>query len=282
MGAASVALRGLLNPRARARENRHEAVSEATGLAFDRTPGAVVAVCGLAGGCGTTTLAHLVAAQAARESSGPVLLCESEAPLGGLAVVAGASSAHGLAGVADLTGETGTIPDLPVTWLTDRLALLAAPPRPRPPVPETTVAAVLEHARATYPLVVVDCRTPDHPHCAAALSVATHVLWTLPASSATLESFLALTRTGLLPVAPEARHALIANAVRPAPAASVRDLHKLTDDRHERLVLIPHIEEIHEPAVARGERVLFALTQLATLLRSGTAGRRGAPRVGAT
>ena len=59
---------------------RQRAASTATltGLAFDRPGGPVLAICGLAGGAGTTTLAWLLARQAARESAAAVLLCEPE------------------------------------------------------------------------------------------------------------------------------------------------------------------------------------------------------------
>src|SRR5436305_1368767 len=47
-------------------------LGSACGLAFERLGGPLVAVCGLAGGAGTTTLALALARQAARESALPV------------------------------------------------------------------------------------------------------------------------------------------------------------------------------------------------------------------
>lgn len=228
-----------------------------------------MAVCGLAGGCGTTTLAHLIATHAAREGRGPVLLCEPEAPLGGLAVATGRTSAHGVGGVADLFADHQLPDELPCLWLHERLALLAGPPRPRPEVDDAAIRAVLEFARARHSLVVVDCRTTDHPHVPALLAAATHVLWTLPATERALRSADMLRRCGFLPGPGRGREALVAVGVRPAPAVTARALEALARDRHERLILIPHIPELQEGGAdaAGSEAILSALTQVATFVR---------------
>src|SRR5215207_1963038 len=60
-------------------------------LAFHRPGGPLVAVYGLAGGAGTSTLAYLLARRAARHSTVPVLLTELD-PGGGLVALAGAAA----------------------------------------------------------------------------------------------------------------------------------------------------------------------------------------------
>ena len=67
MDAAAIAAR---IPLARGRARNETAVC---GLAFDTTGGPLVAICGLVGGAGTTTLALCLGHQAATESDAPVL-----------------------------------------------------------------------------------------------------------------------------------------------------------------------------------------------------------------
>src|SRR3954454_21215271 len=94
MAAAALAARvPLLNAR------RSEA-APACGLAFDQPGGPLVAVCGLAGGAGTTTLALALARPAAAESKAPVLITESSGERGSLAVLARRATPHPLADLA--------------------------------------------------------------------------------------------------------------------------------------------------------------------------------------
>src|SRR4051794_41494591 len=107
MGATAIAARIKL-PRA-ATQRDH---ASACGLAFDQPGGPLVAVCGLAGGAGTSTLALALARQAAHESTAPVLLCETDSSAGGLAAVAHASSRLSLGELATsaLSGAALTAP----------------------------------------------------------------------------------------------------------------------------------------------------------------------------
>ena len=84
-------------------------VSASHGLRFDELGGPLVAVCGLVGGSGASTLAYALARQAARESPVPVLLTEADARRAGLAVLAGQTTRLGLSDLAQRSG-TGTPP----------------------------------------------------------------------------------------------------------------------------------------------------------------------------
>ena len=54
----------------------------------------------------------------------------------------------------------------------------------------------------------------------------------------------------------------------PTASVTVRDLRALAEERHERLILIPHIAELQEIAhVSESEAVRSAMTQIGTLLR---------------
>src|SRR5688572_32800492 len=122
MGAAAIAS-GIRLPAAARTE---ESVSH--GLRFDKLGGPFVAVCGLVGGSGASTLAFALARQAARESAAPVLLTESETHRAGLAVVAGQTTVLGLPDLAQQVAD-GQTPSEPFLELEHGLRLIAATPR---------------------------------------------------------------------------------------------------------------------------------------------------------
>jgi len=263
MAAPALALR---LPLAAAR--RVPASAPACGLAFPAPGGPTVAVCGLAGGAGTTTLAWLLARQAARESSAAVLVCEAEALAGGLAERAGSASPAALGELAGLVGAGERPPAGAFAALPDGLRLIATAPRQAHTPPPAALARVLCDARAAHGLVVCDCRTLDHPASAALIAAATHVLWTLPATGPALRQAQAIIGAGSLPPAGRAREALVAVATHPASRTNVRDLRVLAGTRHERLILVPHIPELAAGGEAeRRGRLPGTLTQLATFLR---------------
>ena len=69
-------------------------------LAFDTVGGPVVAVCGLTGGAGTSTLALLLARLAASDSTAPILLAETDPMRAGLAVLTGRATPRPLVALA--------------------------------------------------------------------------------------------------------------------------------------------------------------------------------------
>ena len=241
--------------------------ADACGLVFDRRGGPLVAVCGLTGGAGTTTLAWRLARQAARESRSPVLACEAEALAGGLAAASGAGAGSPIA-LGDLAAAVALgerPPNGAFVALEHGLRLLATAPRPSSAVPAGALARVLSDARAAHGLVVCDCRTLDHPATAPLLAAASHVLWALPATPSALAQAAALIAAEALPRPGRAREALVAIATRPGPRPSVRALRTLAGERHERLILVPHNPDADDPK--RRGQTAATLTQLATFLR---------------
>ena len=244
-----------------------EAPDRSVGLRFERVGGPLVAVCGLVGGAGTSTLAYLIARQAARESSTRVLLLEAEALAGGLAVLAGRATPLGLSELAALldAGASGSAP--PFVALPDGPRLLAALPRPASPLCRRGRERVVADARGAHGLVVADCRTLDHPETPALLALATHVLWTLPATATALAQADVLLASGALPAGGRAREALAAVATQPIARASVRELRRRAEARAERLVLVPHLTELPQAREPAGEAAAAALGQIATFIR---------------
>ena len=144
MGAAAIAARIPLRTAARSR-------STACPLAFDRTGGPLVAVCGLAGGAGTTTLALMLAREVAAESSAPVLLTELAADSGGLAAATGHAGPASLAALARRVAD-GEVPQETFVELAPRLRLIATAPTTHTlPDPDALARAARASARSPRP-----------------------------------------------------------------------------------------------------------------------------------
>jgi hypothetical protein len=235
------------------------------GLAFDQPGGPLVAVCGLTGGAGTSTLAFVLGCQAAAESAAPVLLAEADPVRAGLAVLAGRATPRPLVALAREVDDDA-VPTDTFVELSPGLRLIAATPQPGISVRRDALRALLDEARDVHGLVIVDCGTqwtPESP----VLARATHIIWTVPATPIGLTRGRAQLAADVSPTAGRWCEVLAATATTPRPLVSVRALRKVARHRCDRLVLIPHSE-----ALARGERVVSdstsrALTGLAATLR---------------
>ena len=234
-------------------------------LAFHRPGGPLVAVCGLAGGAGTSTLAYLLARRAARHSTVPVLLAELEAG-GGLVALAGAASSLGLCELARAVDEERP-PETPFTEAAG-LRLVAATETGAPdPFPTGALARLLDDARAAHGLVVVDGGQPRGGEAERLLAMADHLLLCVPATAAGVRRAELQLASGLLRRAGSAgNRALVCAATQQGARAKVRQLRRLADGRVDRLLLVPHL-----PQLAGGELDQPAfeptLAALATILR---------------
>jgi hypothetical protein len=236
--------------------------STACALAFDRTGGPLVAVCGLVGGAGTTTLALLLARQAAAESSAPVLLTELTSDSGGLAVATGHASPAPLAALARRVAD-GETPQETFVELAPRLRLIAtAPTTQRGPEPEA-LQDLLEQARQAHGLTVVDCGTA-HAATRVVSSHASHIIWSLPATPAGVARAEALFASSVLSPPGRAHEVLAAVATDRPTTVRVRALRQLARARCDRIVLIPHNRALD----ASDGGLASALAALATTLRS--------------
>jgi hypothetical protein len=259
MGAAALAARLPLPFRA-----RPEATASC-GLAFDRPGGPLVAVCGLVGGSGASTLAFSLARQAARDSALPVLLSEADSSGAGLALVAGHAGPLCLSDLAARLAD-GEPPARSFTELEPRLRLVASAPRTALEAAPDAVRALLRDARAAHGLVVVDCGSA-WGSTRAVLDEASHVIWTLPATAPAVARARVLFAGESLPAPGRWRELLVATAMERRAGAKVRTLRRLAANRCERLVLAPYVE-----ALARGqqaaddERLRAPLTALAATL----------------
>jgi hypothetical protein len=262
MGAAALAGRPLRSgPRGAA------GVAAEAALAFHSPRGPLVAVCGLVGGSGASTLSYLMARRAARHSSVPVLLAELQ-DHGGLAALTGAAGPLGLRELA-LAVDRQDQPAVPFAELPGGLRLVASP---RLAATEAASAAALERvlgdAHAAHGLTVVDAGQTAAPDDGTLLAAASHVLFVLAASPAALRRVELLAHAGIFDRPRGGPAALVAVATRPQPAVRIGQLRRLAERHLDRLLLVPYLPELaagnHDRADARLEHTF---TALATLLR---------------
>jgi hypothetical protein len=163
----------------------------------------IVAVCGLHGGAGTTTIATLLARAAAAQQPGGVLLCDSAPGAGDLALSLGDASPYSLTDVARMAASRQTPAQMPWLEQADGLRVMARAPARRAAASTDAVVQVLRDADAAHSLVVVDAGALQSEHATAALRAADVVLWALDAT-AQLDRSAALLGG---PLAADARHA---------------------------------------------------------------------------
>lgn len=126
--------------------------------AWAAAAGELVAVCGLGGGLGTSTLAFALAGTAASQLDGVVLAADTGGPCASLALLAGEASGLEL-GEASVAIAAGGLRDRPDVELDVGLRLIARPPRTSDDYDPAALGLVLDQAQASHELTVVDCGT---------------------------------------------------------------------------------------------------------------------------
>ena len=235
-------------------------------LTFSSAGGPVVAVCGLVGGAGASTLAYLLARRAARHSTAPVLLAELQEHAA-LAAIAGTGSPLGLRELA-LVVEQERQPARPFAELPGGLRLVSSSsPMFSGPVSAPALPQLLADAQQVHGLVVVDAGTLQGPDSRAVIDTASHVLYVLPATVAALRRAELLAAAGILDRTAGTVAALVAVATVPS-RGPLKQIRQLAERHIDRLLLVPHIRELaagrHDQAEVRLEDTFACL---ATLLR---------------
>ena len=204
--------------------------------------GPLLAVCGLCGGAGASTVAYLTARFSARRRSGPVLVCDTGGASGGLADHAGVSAAQSLLEVAEqLTAG------LPLGCVyavgADGIRVLATGPRLTPGCVRDGVELVLEHAREAHALTVVDCGTLAREADRIALAKSSHVAWVLPATPGGVRRGARV--LDAVDPHPPRRELVVARRDARQPKAALRDLKRLARERNATLILVPDLPGLH-------------------------------------
>ena len=213
--------------------------------------GPLLAVCGLAGGVGATTLAYLVALAAARRGEGPVLVADTGGPSGGLAAFAGVETAHSLAELASHLAAGGPLEGGVYATGTAGVRVVASAPEFTACRAHEQLAQLLIDARVAHRLTVIDCGTLARDADRIALAGATHVAWVLPATADGISR-----GRRVLDAAPAsaARQLVVARSEVRQAKAPLRELRRIASERHVPLVLMPHLPGLEAGNVNRAAR----------------------------
>ncbi len=221
------------------------------------TSGAVVAVCGLTGGAGTTTIAWSLAAHAASDG-GKTLIAELPTASGGIIAATGVATTRTLGTLLERSAR-GAGGSAAPAFDDDGLAVMAGPPERLAPLHDEALRGALSDVvadlRARYPMVVLDCGTIAGPDARAAVELASHIVWVVAAHRDAAERAERVLGDGLVAPPPgSAAEILVAVASRP-PArvgGARRALRALAATRCDRLVLVPYVRRLDLRRDARG------------------------------
>jgi len=203
--------------------------------------GPLLAVCGLCGGAGASTVAYLTALAAARRGSGAVLVADTGGPTAGISHYAGVRAPRSLteaAGNVHAGLPTGEL----IATTADGLRVLATSPTLTQTCSREGMELLLEHARERYALTVIDCGTLAREADQIALASATHVVWVLPATAGA-----AIRGRQLLDaIAPHqsGREILVARHEPGDRRRALRELRDLARHRRALLILLPSVPEL--------------------------------------
>ncbi len=131
-----------------------------------------VAVCGLHGGAGASTVALMLA----HAQGAPTLLCDVGGPTSSL--WAHAPGVMSLADAADEIGRTGALSAPLIVQASDGLSVVSAPPSPLPSADVSQgMSLILQQAAGRHELVVCDCGTLTHAAQVTTLTLCDRVVW---------------------------------------------------------------------------------------------------------
>jgi len=213
----------------------------------DAKRGRLLAVCGLCGGAGASTLAYLVALAAARSDPGSVLVGDTGGPTGGISYYASVEAPRSLSELAEQIASglpTGQL----LATTGEGVRVLASGPRFTDECPRAGIEMLLDHARERYALTIIDCGTLSRESDRVALASASHVAWVLPASASGARR--ALRVLGAITPTPPGHEMIVARHDGAAGAAPLRELKRLAACRGRTLVLLPRLPDLATGDVA--------------------------------
>jgi hypothetical protein len=210
--------------------------------------GILLAVCGLVGGAGTTTLAYLIARAAARQGDEPVLLADAGGSSGGLAVFAGVESSRSLPELAGALAMGVPLDGVLYATTRDGVRVIATGPEFGTAAPPTQLRTLLSDARQVHGLTVIDCGTLASELSQTIMAEATHVAWMLPATKHGVEL-----GQRVFAAAPSGRGSqfLVASRDRRQSKAPMRELRRLAGEQRLPLVLVPDLPGLEDGNLPR-------------------------------
>lgn len=231
-------------------------------------PGRLVAVAGLCGGAGASTLAYLLCCAAIAEGERPVL-CVDATGRAGIPAYAGTraeiSFAH--ASIELQAGRTPEPGQLFATSTDGVRVLCQAPSLDRPLLAAGGANRLLADARSAHALTVTDCGTLTSDLERLALSSSDHVLLVIPATRSGIERGGPLAAQARELCSPEATVTLIARLDPLERKAPVNELAPIAEPIGATVVLCPHLADLRERPVKHAlERAQVTLKALRGVL----------------
>lgn len=202
----------------------------------------MLAVVGLCGGAGATTLAYLTAAAAAIESTAPVMLTDLGGPSAGIASYAKVPCPLSFTVIAEQLARGDRPPGTPFGIGEFGMRLVASGPELDAPIAEEYAAALLDQAMAAHALTVLDCGQLTRPVERVATTHATHVAWVLPATTAGLRRGSSL--LDAIQKTASGREIVVARHDLESDRTPLLELATLADQRGAPLVLVPHLDDL--------------------------------------
>jgi MinD-like ATPase involved in chromosome partitioning or flagellar assembly len=210
-------------------------------------PGSLLAVCGLAGGTGTTTIVYLVALAAARALREPVLVADTGGP-SALSEIAGAQAPRSLPELASQLATGLPVKEGIYASGRDGVRVLASAPEFNATAPTRLLQRILADAREAHRLTVIDCGILARDADRATASAATHLAWVMRANERGMRH-----ATRILNVAPrfDARELLVARNDPRQSKPPLKQLRRIAAERNAALILLPHLDALECGSVDR-------------------------------
>ena len=208
----------------------------------------LLAVCGLCGGAGASTLTYLVARYAIERGLGHVLAFDTGGTTGGLSAICGVETQLTLGDVAECVRRGVPLASMyaRVPLPTDdelQLRVIAAAPRLDDHGSGASLPALLDQARTddAHALLVADCGTLARADDRRLLAAASHVAWVLPATGS--GETRARRVLEMLPAEPDRHELVVARRGARDSAAELHALAELAAVRRAALVLVPELPD---------------------------------------
>lgn len=219
----------------------------------------LLAVCGVSGGVGTSTLALLTAMYVQHVATAPILLCDTGGPNASLAQLTEQRSHLSLSRAATAIGADSLGVPL-FAALTPKLRLIASEPELDEAPDPDGLARLLHDARSAHPVTVADCGTLQRPVERTVAEQATSILWVARGSALGARRARAVLRS--LPLRAE-QEILAVCAGEERDGAVERELMRAAELRNASLVFVPRLPEISSaglgPALKAGQLALEAI-----------------------
>lgn len=226
----------------------------------------LLAVAGLCGGAGASTLALLIGRYTAEAADVPILVCDTGGPTAALAAYTRTEVPQSLPRVANAVAARDRPPGTIFPGDGSGLRVLARRPGLDPKADPDGLERVLRDARAAHSLTIVDCGSLRTETDRQVLALATHVAWVMPATAVGVSRGAAV--LPLFELAEPSREALVARHDPAARKPPLKELAALAESRRAPLVLMPSVPDLAQQPVGHAlETMAVALEAIQSVIK---------------